>query len=335
MNGSRLAAAWSGRLTSSRRRQGAFTLVELLVVIGIIAVLISLLLPALQSARRQAKMVQCQSNMRQIAMALMMYIHDNKNFMPPNAAGGNLNLAGPGVAWWWPNELVKGKYINNPSVNVYKHLTPAASNNSSMRKFDYNANPFKCPEGIDEDYHNGLGSMNFPTDAGNNRFAIEQETNGAQQAMAVPSWYQLSSRVQTATNSFPMGNPATGEVRITPFVWFNSGATIAQVKSFEFTRNMAMVKKAADLVMVVEAANPNWYDQNTSFAKGTEIAWIRRLGARHGKRSREGLHAWMNFAFFDGHVGLYYSEPICGAPQNQIDNFVREPIFFINNQRGK
>jgi prepilin-type N-terminal cleavage/methylation domain-containing protein len=80
------------QLVSPRRNVGrkAFTLVELLVVIGIIAVLISILLPTLSKVRRQAYTLQCSSNMKQCGMAMIMYINDNKGRFPaatffPNA----------------------------------------------------------------------------------------------------------------------------------------------------------------------------------------------------------------------------------------------------------
>src|SRR5512138_2362466 len=107
-----------GVVRGRRSGGGGFTLVELLVVIGIIAVLISILLPALSKVRRQAATLQCSSNMRQVAAALIMYIQDNKGRHPPAGIPPINGIYQYG--WWWPNELVRRNYIKQPGLSVYK-----------------------------------------------------------------------------------------------------------------------------------------------------------------------------------------------------------------------
>jgi type II secretory pathway pseudopilin PulG len=91
----------------------AFTLVELLVVIGIIALLIAILLPVLGKARDTANRTACLSNMRQLGTAFVMYTNENKGYFPYNTSfarsGGRLAGGGAGG---YPSAYGKDKVVN-------------------------------------------------------------------------------------------------------------------------------------------------------------------------------------------------------------------------------
>jgi prepilin-type N-terminal cleavage/methylation domain-containing protein/prepilin-type processing-associated H-X9-DG protein len=252
----------------TNRNADGFTLVELLVVIGIIALLVSILLPVLSNARKTAMDTQCASNMRQLATAMIMYANEFKGKYPPNM------YSGTAAQWWYDADRI-GRFL--PKTVVF-------SSNS------IGGNIFKCPR--DEDavrsYAMNVFASSGPVDGG---YAFPSPIYA--------SYFTASSK--PASKLFLIGErwswysaPGT----------FAAANTIGLSATSE-TAPMAVGNRPGKKFVGPLGITP---PPGTRFgtAVPTEFDWTRhrRKGEGKGYNDSDGR---ANFAFADGHVQAYRS----------------------------
>jgi len=131
--------------TSRNSNVAGFTLIELLVVIGIITVLVSLLLPALNRARESANAIVCSSNMRQIGLAIMLYVGNNKNQLPCLPYSRTVTYDYTSVSGPASFNYTYGDEGGGSPVFTYSAAYAAYGLWYDLRPYNITANVSKCP----------------------------------------------------------------------------------------------------------------------------------------------------------------------------------------------
>lgn len=274
----------------SSARNG-FTLVELLVVIGIIAILISVLLPALSAARRQSATVKCLSNLKQIGNALALYAQDNKNFWPVTE-----HFATPTLPTGWTQTPARKDYW---TFMLLRYMTPRYANldyqanattgaNSGRGLIDYKDTAMFCP--VSEEFQIVVPDVTSRVQGG---YGMQEEP------LHTPS----NPPPGTSTNAYYNSTTPPGGVR--------ARITAGALGSGHYYRNTDWGREGANRIVIADArsyalavnvvdpANPVIPEQGTAFGNvGSEHNSADRY--RHGNRSKKQVQ--FNALFGDLHA---------------------------------
>jgi prepilin-type N-terminal cleavage/methylation domain-containing protein/prepilin-type processing-associated H-X9-DG protein len=288
----------------SRRRRHGFTLVELLVVIGVIAVLMSILLPVISRAQAQARAVKCMSNLRQIALATLAYSDTNYGYVVPAynmpfAPGATINLnGGPQQPFdGWACILVRDGYISAPGFNQQPGQTTYVVDTDSA---------FYCPDTIDVagvsqgqtsptgtivDQANPRGyvdwPMLFPNFGGDGGVKVDTTipSEGMNQVFRVSYWMNAYN---------PIGGPVTSiaqaDLYYSASVGFGPDSSGAYIK----VHKLSTIRHSAQLITVADGVYMG--RQSVDQIGMTNC----RIGYRHN--GPQGQQTIANAAFADGHV---------------------------------
>ncbi len=238
---------------NGKKTNWAFTLTELLIVIGIIGLLIALLLPALAKVRAQARSTACLSNLRQIGQAVLAYSLSNRGYVIP--VGYRRSMTDKTNTESWATILVNEKFVP----------APAQDNGTKGSTGD---SVFRCPESLPDPVlfsptYTGAVTLNSPVDGrGRTPWRVTSATTG----VSLDTFYGING--QTLQDSLASGKTLFFPTRRLPFDELLAGQTDWRLLKY------TSLTRSADLALVYDGVlyNGQTIDPNrisASHARGT------------------------------------------------------------------
>ena len=248
------------------KRSRGFTLIELLVVIAIIALLVSILLPSLSSARDLARRVACSTNMRNQATAMAQYASEYSEWIVPWRIRTGVHPDWPD-GQFWTSSLVAADYMDAPDMRKVSanddrsgFRCPMANLNENVGGAWYSGDNHRVTSGF-------MFYYPFYTDSSNDTTA--EPSSG----VPVRAWYALNA------NTWPKHQPV---------------GTVRSMTDYNNLHKMGDIVRASATVLGYEGC----------LESGPRNFWAR-IAARHPEYSSDGNHGVTNLSFFDGHVSPY------------------------------
>jgi prepilin-type N-terminal cleavage/methylation domain-containing protein/prepilin-type processing-associated H-X9-DG protein len=279
-------------MSRPRANDAAFTLVELLVVIGIIALLIGILLPVLSGAREQAKTAACLSNLRQIGQAFNLYAAENKQYVLPGHIRQQPKFGGRGEETWFTILAARGYVKGADQLDFVppRPGEPFPGETAWESEGSAGNTVFRCPSGTDHVFAFGTAPEPASKTDDSNSWAYRRQSllyagvgPSRGSSPIVDCWYAFNGVLPSAADmragrgqdAFPMrvfghfrnksGKFRKGQIDGGPWIKFSN------------------IKKSGEVVLIYDGFwCHNW---NTN-----------RIAARHDRKRKT------NLLFADGHA---------------------------------